>query len=182
MLCTYRSDELQRRHPLLPTLQAWHRARLAETVTLTPLQPLGVAEMIASIFDADEVADEFRDLIAERTEGNPFVVEEMLREAIERGDVYLAGGRWERRAIDEVGIPQTVRETILLRIGRLDDAPRRRPARGGGARALVHLRRAARGSATPTRRSSSSRSRRRSARSSSSRSAAPCRRTRGGTR
>ena len=77
--------------------------------------------MIASIFDADEVADDFRDLIAERTEGNPFVVEEMLREAIERGDVYLAGGRWERRAVEEVGIPETVRETILLRIGRLDD-------------------------------------------------------------
>jgi class 3 adenylate cyclase len=121
VLCTYRSDELQRRHPLLPTLQAWRRARLAETVTVRPLPPLGVAEMIASIFDADEVADDFRDLIAERSEGNPFVVEEMLREAIERGDVYLAGGRWERRAVDEVGIPQTVREAILLRIGRLED-------------------------------------------------------------
>ena len=35
VLCTYRSDELQRRHPLLPTLQAWRRSRLAETVTLT---------------------------------------------------------------------------------------------------------------------------------------------------
>ena len=89
-------------------------------MTLKALPPLGVAEMIASIFDAEEVADDFRDLIAERTEGNPFVVEEMLREAIERGDVYLDGGRWERRAIEEVGIPQTVRETILLRIGRLD--------------------------------------------------------------
>ncbi len=121
VLCTYRSDELQRRHPLLPTLQAWRRSRLAETVTLARLPPLGVAEMIASIFDADEVADDFRDLIADRTEGNPFVVEEMLREAIERGDVFLADGRWERRAIEELGIPETVRETILLRVFRLDD-------------------------------------------------------------
>jgi class 3 adenylate cyclase len=121
VLCTYRSDELARRHPLLPSLQAWRRARLAATITLQPLPPLGVAEMIASIFDADEVADEFRDLIADRTEGNPFVVEEMLREAIERGDVYLDRGRWERRAIEELGIPETVREAILLRIARLDD-------------------------------------------------------------
>src|SRR5262245_64486518 len=80
VLCTYRSDELQRRHPLTGTLQAWRRSRLAETVPLRPLPPLGVAEMIASIFDADEVADYFRDLIAARSEGNPFVVEEMLRE------------------------------------------------------------------------------------------------------
>ena len=58
--------------------------------------------MIASIFDADEVADDFRDLIAERTEGNPFVVEEMLREAVERGDVPRGGG-WERRASKSSG-------------------------------------------------------------------------------
>src|SRR5262245_358473 len=122
VLCTYRSDELMRRHPLLPTLQAWRRSRLVETVTLGPLPPSGVAEMIASIFDADEVADEFRDLIADRAEGNPFVVEEMLREAVERGDIFLAGGRWERRAIDEVEVPESVRETILLRIGRLEDS------------------------------------------------------------
>src|SRR5262245_50182759 len=121
VLCTYRSDELQRRHRLLPTLPAWRRSRLAETVTLTP-PPLGVAEMIASSFDADDVGDDFRDLMAARSEGNPFVVEEMLREAIERGDVYLDGGRWERRAVDELEIPESVRETILLRIGRLDDA------------------------------------------------------------
>jgi class 3 adenylate cyclase len=120
VLCTYRSDELARRHPLLPTLQAWRRSRLANTITLSPLPPLGVAEMIASIFNTDEVADDFRDLIADRTEGNPFVVEEMLREAVERGDVYLTDGRWERRAVDELGIPDTVRETILLRIGRFD--------------------------------------------------------------
>src|SRR5262249_43699617 len=37
------------------------------------------------------------------------------------GDVFLADGRWERRAIDELGIPRTVREAILLRIGRLDE-------------------------------------------------------------
>ena len=30
VLCTYRSDELQRRHPLLPTLQAWRRPGRAE--------------------------------------------------------------------------------------------------------------------------------------------------------
>ena len=133
--------------------------------------------MIASIFDADEVADDFRDLIAERTEGNPFVVEEMLREAIERGDVYLADGRWERRAIEEVGIPRDRAR---------DDPAARRPARRratstccapppcSAARSPTTR---CSSSPTPTRRSCSWRSRRRSARSSSSRSAAPRRAT-----
>jgi predicted ATPase/class 3 adenylate cyclase len=122
VLCTYRSDELERRHPLVPTLQSWRRSGLAETIALEHLTPFGVAEMIADIFDSDEVGDDFRDLMTERTEGNPFVLEEMLREAIERGDVFRSADRWERRSLDEFEIPETVRDTILLRLGRMDDA------------------------------------------------------------
>ena len=130
--------------------------------------------MIASILDGDEVDDELAELMPSAREGNPFVVEEMLREAIERGDVYLDGGRWERRAIDEVGIPQTVRETILLRIGRLDPRTSTSCARGPSSAARSPTTRCS-SSATPARTSSSSRSKRRSARSSSSRSGAHAR-------
>jgi len=121
VLCTYRSDELERRHPLLPTLQSWRRSGLAETVALEPLAPSGVAEMIASIFGEEAVADEFRDLMAARTEGNPFVLEEMLREALERGDVFRTEHGWDRLAVDQLQIPETVRDTILLRLGRMAD-------------------------------------------------------------
>ena len=92
-----------------------------------PCRP-AVAEMIASIFDADEVSDEFRDLVAARTEGNPFVVEEMLREAIERGDIYQSDGGWERRAARHL---RDARDRA-----RHDPAPRRPPraeARRGAA-------------------------------------------------
>src|SRR5262249_40233842 len=53
-------------------------------------------------------------------EGNPFVLEEMLKEAIDRGDVFQAGEHWDRRAADDLRIPATVRDTILMRFARLD--------------------------------------------------------------
>jgi len=78
--------------------------------------------MIAAILDHDEIGPEFRDLMHARTEGNPFVLEEMLREAIDRGDVFRTAEGWDRRALAEVRIPETVRDTILLRFARLDPA------------------------------------------------------------
>jgi class 3 adenylate cyclase len=46
----------------------------------------------------------------------------MLREAIDRGDVFRTADGWDRRALAEVQIPETVRDTILLRFARLDPA------------------------------------------------------------
>ncbi|MBA3735305.1 MAG: AAA family ATPase [Actinobacteria bacterium] len=122
VLVTFRSDELDRRHPLAPLLQMWRRSRVAELVTLSALEQAETAEMISAILEHDEVGPEFRELMHMRTEGNPFVLEEMLREAIDRGDVSRTAHRWERRALTDVRIPETVRDAILLRFARLDPA------------------------------------------------------------
>ena len=120
VLVTYRSDELDRRHPLAPVLQAWRRSSVAEVVTLLPLDEDQLAEMIAAILDESVVGHDFRHLMHMRTEGNPFVIEEMLREAIERGDVFRSEDGWHRRSLDELRIPESVRDTILFRFARLD--------------------------------------------------------------
>jgi class 3 adenylate cyclase len=120
VLVTYRSDELDRRHPLAPLLQTWRRSGVAEPVALSPLGREEIAEMIAAILDDEEIGQEFRDLMHRRTEGNPFVLEEMLKEAIDRGDVVRTGHGWKPRAVEELRIPETVRDTILLRFARLD--------------------------------------------------------------
>jgi class 3 adenylate cyclase/predicted negative regulator of RcsB-dependent stress response len=120
LLVTYRSDELDRRHPLAPFLQTWRRSGLAELVALTPLEQTEIAQMIAAILDDAEIGADFREVMYARTDGNPFVLEEMLKEAIDRGDVFRTAHGWGRRPVEELRIPATVRDTILLRFGRLD--------------------------------------------------------------
>jgi class 3 adenylate cyclase len=120
VLVTYRSDELDRRHPLLATLQGWRRSGAAEFVQLEPLGPELVGTMISAIFDTDAVGDDFRDLMHERSEGNPFVLEEMLKDTIDRGDVLRTGDHWEAKDVRDLDVPQTVRDTILLRLERLE--------------------------------------------------------------
>ena len=83
IVVTYRTDELHRRHPFLPTLQGWRRSDVADLVELEPLSEDGIGEMLAAILGPDEVDRELHELMLERTEGNPFVLEEMLREVVE---------------------------------------------------------------------------------------------------
>jgi len=118
ILVTYRSDELHRRHPFLPTLQGWRRSGVADIVELEPLSDEGVGEMLAAILGSDGVDRELHELMLERTEGNPFVLEEMLREVVESS---ASGNGADRDAVRRTPLPESVRHAILLRVQRLGD-------------------------------------------------------------
>ncbi len=120
VLGTYRSDELHRKHPLLPMVQGWRRAGLARVVELKPLSRDGVSDMIHAILD-QPVDAKIRDFLYATSEGNPFVLEELLKAALDRGDIYRTRSGWDWKALSELKLPQTVRDTILLRVERLGE-------------------------------------------------------------
>ena len=103
LLATYRSDELDRTYPLTRVVQVWRRSGLADAVAVEPIGPAQVAEMIAAILATEDVDLEVG-LVHDRSEGNPFVLEEMLKEALDRG-----------RPLDgfQLELPETVREAVL---------------------------------------------------------------------
>jgi class 3 adenylate cyclase len=118
IVVTYRSDELHRKHPLMPTLQGWRRSGVADVVELEPLSSDGIGEMLAAILGPEDVDPELHELMLERTEGNPFVLEELLREVVESS---ASGDGIDRNAVGRTRLPESVRHAILLRVQRLGD-------------------------------------------------------------
>lgn len=119
VVATYRTDEMHRKHALLPTIQGWRRSGQVEMLDLHPLTGQQIAEMVCAIFDEQSISDEFRDFLRDRSEGNPFVLEEMLRDALDRGDIFRTDDGWDRKTLAEIRLPPTVRDTILQRLERL---------------------------------------------------------------
>ena len=112
---TYRDDEIHRRHPLAGVLAELDRERKYDKIALAPLRREELAAMVAAIFEHIDVGEEFVEAMYERTAGNPFFVEELLKVLIERGDVYREAGDWARRDLADIEMPFTVRETLLAR-------------------------------------------------------------------
>ncbi len=69
VLATYRSDELHRKHPLLPLVQGWRRTQDVQIIQLEPLQPQSIAAMAQAIFVEEPISNEFRDFLHARTKG-----------------------------------------------------------------------------------------------------------------
>jgi class 3 adenylate cyclase/tetratricopeptide (TPR) repeat protein len=99
--------------------------RYAE-IALGPLSERAAHELICSLLSCAETPDQVQDLVLERTDGNPYFIEEVLRALIESGALRFDGGRWVAdRDIREIEIPNTLLATVMARIDRLPAGVRR---------------------------------------------------------
>ena len=129
ILATHRSDEMHRRHPLLRALAELQRERVTTEISLKRLTPEETKEVIRATFAQSDpnvnISDEFRDAIHARSEGNPFFTEELLKAVVGSGGVYFdAASGWQRKPIDELEIPGSIREAVRARLERLSDEAR----------------------------------------------------------
>jgi len=91
-----------------------------------PLPPLGVEatrQLLDELLGDHPSLDGLDDLIRERTGGNPFFVEEVVRSLAEAGALSGTHGDYRlARTLEEVTIPDTVRSVLAARIDRLSNA------------------------------------------------------------
>jgi class 3 adenylate cyclase len=95
----------------------------AQTVALDPLGDADTSALVAELLGADASVGAVAGLITERTAGNPFFAEEMVRELAERGVLEGERGGYRCRTdVAEVRVPATVEAVIAARIDRLEPA------------------------------------------------------------
>jgi DNA-binding CsgD family transcriptional regulator/tetratricopeptide (TPR) repeat protein len=107
VVCSYRSDELHRRHPLRPFLAEEERRPIVERIDVGSFTLPELTEQVASILGAapDQA---LVDRLHERTEGNAFFVEELLA-----------------ASADATGpVPSSLQEVLTLRLELLDEDAR----------------------------------------------------------
>ncbi len=122
ILAAYRELELDRAHPLAAALVEWNRERLATRLQLARLSLDQSGALLATLFGEKSVSSEFAQAIHRETEGNPFFIEEVVKALIEQGQIYRVNGQWERKEVEELAIPQSIKEAIGRRLNRLSEA------------------------------------------------------------
>ena len=122
MLAAYREVELDRAHPLAAALVEWNRERIATRVALGRLVRADTDALLATLMGQETVTPEFGEIIHRETEGNPFFIEEVVKSLIDQGENYREDGQWQRRAVSELAIPQSVKAAIGRRLDKLSAA------------------------------------------------------------
>jgi class 3 adenylate cyclase len=95
-------------------------------IALDPLGQRDADALVRSLLDVDGLPDSMFGQILARAEGNPFFLEEIVRQLVDSRSVWLEGGRWRAAGdITQVTIPDTVQGVLAARIDLLDPPDRR---------------------------------------------------------
>ncbi len=125
VLATYRDTEIDRSHPLGGLLSDIHRIEGAERLALRGLDRQGVEDLFVAV-SGDDLEDDGLALVAavlERTAGNPFFVNQVLRHLVERGVLHQEDGRWRVVGkLADLDLPEGVLDVVGRRLSRLSQA------------------------------------------------------------
>ncbi|MFS8084324.1 MAG: ATP-binding protein, partial [Acidobacteriota bacterium] len=121
ILGAYRETELDRAHPLAKALVDWNRERLVTRIALRRFDQQETNAQLSALL-GERISADFSDAVHRETEGNPFFVEEVLKALIEQGSVRRESGRWQRCDVNELLIPQSMKEAIGHRLNRASPA------------------------------------------------------------
>jgi ABC-type transport system substrate-binding protein/class 3 adenylate cyclase len=98
-----------------------HRYREIE---LRPLPSDASRVLVGTVADG-ELPDSVAELLVERAGGNPFFLQEALRDLVERGALRRRNGSWELAVgPDELAVPALVHGALQARLDRLEPATR----------------------------------------------------------
>ncbi|MGH9008861.1 MAG: ATP-binding protein, partial [Acidimicrobiia bacterium] len=124
VLGIYRDTELRHDHPLTELLADFRRQPGAERLALSGLDEADVIRFMtqAAGHELDDDGLALARVIHTETEGNPFFVREIIRHLTETGGIEHRDGRWgSPLPVDELVVPEGIREVVGRRLSRLSD-------------------------------------------------------------
>ncbi|MFE2726538.1 AAA family ATPase [Kitasatospora sp. NPDC059327] len=108
--------------PALDLVRAAERRRAATVTELRPLPAADVRAMAAAVLESEpaDVPAPVLETLAERGDGCPYLIEELLADMLAGGALHRSGGRWEVSGGLGTGVPSTIVRSWGRRIDQLD--------------------------------------------------------------
>jgi class 3 adenylate cyclase/tetratricopeptide (TPR) repeat protein len=100
----------------------WMRKSYYRQVSLLPLGAEAIRALLGDLLGGDPSLNGLPDLVQERTAGNPFFIEEVVRALAESGNLEGKRGAYRLvRPVDDAAVPPTVNTILAARIDRLSE-------------------------------------------------------------
>jgi class 3 adenylate cyclase/tetratricopeptide (TPR) repeat protein len=100
----------------------WAQGMQYQRLGLETLSSQSSVHLVQNILGGSALEPALENRIIEKTKGNPFFMEEIVRELLERGEIVKSDDRYvSSRPTDQLHIPNTVQAVLAARMDRLSD-------------------------------------------------------------
>jgi tetratricopeptide (TPR) repeat protein len=99
----------------------WTSRSYYTRIRIDPLPPQSAGELLDDLLGGDRALDPLRALLVERTQGNPFVLEESVKALIDEGALVGERGAYRLAVpVTSIDVPASVQTVLAARIDRLE--------------------------------------------------------------
>ena len=125
ILGTYRSTEVDDRHPLTRVLDSFRGDRRFAAVTLGPFSPTEHRAFMETLVGGSELTGILLDRLFDAAKGNPFFTKELVRSLLDAGGISKDDtGKWSlsgEAEISSTALPATIQQAVEKRLRRLPE-------------------------------------------------------------
>ncbi|HKZ80866.1 MAG TPA: BREX system ATP-binding domain-containing protein [Pyrinomonadaceae bacterium] len=122
---TYRSTDVDQRHPLSRMLDTFRGDRRFTTIALGPFSASEHRHFLETLIGGPKLSDTLVERLYEATEGNPFFTKELVRSLLDSGGISKdQTGAWVLTGATDLStgdLPATIQQAVEKRIERLPD-------------------------------------------------------------
>jgi class 3 adenylate cyclase len=124
LILSYRDSDVAENEPLRAVLSELRKDHLLSDVPMRRMAAEPSQRLVSAILSGEALLPNLVGLVQERTGGNPLFAEELLRSMVEEQLLVRRPEGWTVQLTAEVGIPSSMRELILRRVGRVSEEAR----------------------------------------------------------
>ncbi len=125
ILCTYSSTHRENSQVLRATEHSLVGAGLATTRQLSGLPQSAITELLRRVFGTtEETVREFAGMLHGSTRGNPLFFEQTIKSLVISGRLRQSAGSWHGWELDDLQLPEYIRDLFLARLDRLTPGAR----------------------------------------------------------
>ncbi|MGK2859824.1 MAG: ABC transporter substrate-binding protein [Thermoanaerobaculia bacterium] len=125
---TYRSTEIDKRHPLVKMLDFFSDDRRFTSMILGPFSPSEHRSFVEAMIGGGAVSNDLTKRLFDATEANPFFTKKLIRSLVESGGISRDDrGSWAlsgEMAISSDALPATIQQAVEKRVERLPESAR----------------------------------------------------------
>ncbi len=122
LIGAYRDNEVSDTHPLIMTIKSLKKMAIPiKEIILQPLQKKDINQLLIDTFYClSEQAEELGKLIQEKTEGNPFFINELIKDIHQNNLIYFDSEvrhwQWQIEEIKHIKISENVVELLIKKL------------------------------------------------------------------
>jgi len=125
ILCAYRIEEILdvegKPHIVREAMRRIENEKASEKLGLEGLKKGETRLFLSRLLEIKDIPEDLVDVLQDRTSGNPYFIEELVKGLVEQGIIVPKDNRWTTRSrLKDLALPSSIKDVITRRLSRVD--------------------------------------------------------------